>query len=84
VEIPQAQQVLTKSTASSTTVSAVITKGTYISVRWRKKVALTEKLPPKLYAVVNHLISIEDDALKINSNINYNILHSEVDEHFTQ
>ncbi len=79
VEIPQAQQVVTKSTARATTVSAVLGQGRSVSIRWRKKVALAEKLPPKLYAVVNNLISIEDDAFKINSDINYNILHSEVD-----
>jgi len=48
-------------------------------VRWRKKVAVAEKIPAKLYSEVSHLISIEDDALKINSDITYNILHSEVD-----
>lgn len=79
VEIPQAQQVLTSLRGNTTIVSAVIATGRTISVRWRKKVAVTEKIPPKLYSEVYHLISIEDDALKINSDINYNILHSEVD-----
>ncbi len=79
VEIPQAQHVQTRLRDNSTIVSAVITQGNSISVRWRKKVAVTEKIPPKLYCDVNHLISIEDDAFKINSDINYNILHSEVD-----
>ena len=79
VEIPQAQNLQTKLRGNSTIVSAVINQGRTISVRWRKKVAITEKIPPKLYCEVNHLISIEDDAFKINSDINYNILHSEVD-----
>ena len=79
VEIPQAQHVVTSSRGTTTTVSAVIAQGRSISVRWRKKVAAAEKIPPKLYGEVQHLISIEDDALKINSDINYNILHSEVD-----
>ena len=79
VEVPQAQQVLTTIKDDVTIVSAVMTQGRSISVRWRKKVAVAEKIPPKLYSEVNHLISIEDDALKINSDINYNILHSEVD-----
>jgi len=79
VEVPQAQQVLTTIKDNVTVVSAVIAQGRSISVRWRKKVAVAEKIPPKLYSEVNHLISIEDDALKINSDINYNILHSEVD-----
>jgi hypothetical protein len=79
VEIPQAQQVLTSVSNGFTEVSAIITPGPAISVHWRKKAAVVEKLPPKLYSEVHHLISIEDDALKINSDIHYNILHSEVD-----
>ena len=79
IEIPQAQQMLTSVKGESTVISAVITQGRSISVRWRKKVAVAEKIPPKLYSEVNHLISIEDDVLKIDSDINYNILHSEVD-----
>jgi hypothetical protein len=79
VEVPQAQHIKTSLRGNSTIVSAVITQGRAISVRWKKKVAVTEKIPPKVYCEVNHLISIEDDALKINSDINYNILHSEVD-----
>ena len=79
VDIPQAQQVLTSVSGGTTVVSAVIAPGRSISVRWRKKVAAAEKIPPKLYSEVYHLISIEDDALKINSDIIYNILHSEVD-----
>jgi hypothetical protein len=72
--------VITSSEGNTTTISAVIMPGYSISVRWRKKVAIAEKIPPKLYCEVYHLISIEDDALKIDSDINYNILHSEVDQ----
>jgi hypothetical protein len=79
VEIPQAQQVVTRIKENATIVSAVISPGRAISVRWRKKVAVTEKIPPKLYSEVYNLISIEDDALKISTDINYTILHSEVD-----
>ena len=79
VEVPQARRILTAVKGDVTTVSAVIAQGNAVSVRWRKKVAVTEKVPPKLYSEINHLISIEDDALKINSDISYSILHSEVD-----
>lgn len=79
VEIPQAQQILTSTGANRTVVSAVISPGHAISVRWRKKVAVPEKLPPKLYAEAYHLVSIEDDALKVDSDVSYTILHSEVD-----
>jgi len=79
VEMPQAQQVLTGKRGDRTVVSAVIGEGTAISIRWRKKVAVADKVPAKIYAEVHHLISIRDDALNTNTVINYNILHSEVD-----
>ncbi|MEN8193630.1 MAG: hypothetical protein ABFS12_12485 [Bacteroidota bacterium] len=79
VEIPQSQQVQSISKGSSTVVSAVVAQGNYVSVRWRKKIEAAEKIPPKLYSEIYHLVSIEDDVLKINSDINYNILHSEID-----
>jgi hypothetical protein len=79
VEIPQAQQLSTSLQNSRTLVSAVITPGQYISIQWRKKLALTEKIPPKLYSEIYHLISIDDDALRLNSDVTFNILHSEID-----
>ncbi len=79
VEIPQAQQVVTGESGGTSTVSAIISPGRAISVRWRKQTAQTEELPPKLYSELHHLISIEDDALKTNSTIQLNILHSEID-----
>jgi hypothetical protein len=79
VDIPQSQQVITSSKGNSTLVSAVIAPGRNISVLWGKQVAAAEKLPAKLYSEIYHLVSIEDDAFKINSDINYNILHNEVD-----
>ncbi|UCG51456.1 MAG: hypothetical protein JSW58_14915 [Candidatus Latescibacterota bacterium] len=79
VEIPQAQQVLTSKKDDTTVVSAVIGQGSSISVRWRKEVAVAERIPAKIYSEVHHLISIEDDALRTKSDINYTIHHSEID-----
>ena len=79
IEIPQAQQITTKIKEGATLVSAVIAPGSAISVRWRKKVAVTEKIPPKIYSDLYHLVSIEDDAFKISTDIHLSILHSEVD-----
>lgn len=79
VEIPQAQQLVSSSRDNRTLVSAVITPGRNISVQWRKKLAVSEKIPAKLYSEVYHLVAIDDDALRINSDINFTILHSEVD-----
>ena len=79
VEIPQAQQVVTGESNGTSNISAIIAPGRSISVRWRKRAAPTEKLPPKLYSELHHLISIEDDVWKINSTVQLNILHSEMD-----
>ena len=79
VEIPQAQQVVTGESNGTSNISAIIAPGRSISVRWRKQAAPTEKLPPKLYSELHHLISIEDDVWKINSTVQLNILHSEID-----
>ena len=79
VEIPQANQISTTEKNKVTSVSAVITESYNISVKWRKKFEIIEKLPPKVYADMNHLISIEDNSLKTTTQINYNILHSEIE-----
>jgi hypothetical protein len=80
VQIPQAQQLSTRSSDGTTVVRAVISPGNHLSVQWQTKVPAAEKIPPKLYSELYHLVSIEDDVLKIISEISYNILHSEVDE----
>ena len=80
VDIPQARQVETTPVNANTRINAVIAPGNQISVMWRKKLAVTEQLPPKLYSEVFHLISIDDDALRCNSQISLNILHNEIDK----
>ncbi len=79
-EIPEARKIQTGSTANGTTVNAVISQGFSIGIQWRKKIAPSDKIPSKLYAELNHLISIEDDALKVSADINLNILYNEINE----
>ncbi|UCG60396.1 MAG: hypothetical protein JSV52_08655 [Candidatus Zixiibacteriota bacterium] len=79
VEIPQAQQVLTKPVGNKTVVKAAIATGNNFSIRWRKKVEQIEKIPAKLHADLYHLLSIEDGAIVINTDVSLNILHSEID-----
>ena len=80
VSIPEAQQLRTTIRGNTTVVSAVVSSGNHIGIQWQKKIAMAEKVPPKLYTDLFYLVSIEDDVLKVNSDINYNILHSEVEE----
>lgn len=79
IVIPQAQQIITTDAAKSTRIQAIISSGHNISVRWRKRLDETEKLAPKLYAEVNHLLSVDDDALTGQSIVQLNILHNEID-----
>lgn len=80
VEVPEAQQVRTTWEGNYSLVSAVIAPTTSITVKWSKKDLAVEKLPSKLYTEVYHLVSIEDDVLKVTSDINCNILHSEINQ----
>ncbi len=80
IEIPEARKIQTSSIGNATTVTAVLPQGYSISIHWRKKTAPSDKIPPKLYAELNHLISIEDDALRVSADINLNILYSEINE----
>lgn len=78
VTIPQAQKIQTTTGEKSTLVTASITPGRAVTIRWKKKDAAVEKIPAKIYSEVNHLVSIDDDALKINSEITYRIFHSDI------
>jgi hypothetical protein len=80
VDIPQSQQMTTRIRDGRTEIRSVLSSGNQISIRWRKQLAAAEKIPAKLYAEVHHLISIEDDALKTNSELLLTILHSEIEE----
>lgn len=79
-EITEAQQISSIEKDGKTVVKAILAQTSRVSVSWRKKYEVTEKLPPKIYSEINNLISIEDDALKVKSAITYNILHSEINE----
>ena len=80
IDIPQSQKVSTQSVDSTTRVSAVVAQGRGISIMWKKALTPTEKIPSKLYSETNYLVSIEDDALSVDIDINLNILHSEIKE----
>jgi len=79
VEIPQAQQVLATVSGNNTLIRAAITTGNNVSIRWRKKIEQIDKIPPKLHAELYHLLSIEDGAMIVNTDISLNILYSEID-----
>jgi len=79
VEIPQAQQIRTVADSRKTRLYGVLASGNSVSIRWRKKIPVTEKIPPKLYAEIQQLLSIEDDAFRTQADVFLNVLHSEID-----
>ncbi len=80
VDVPRAQTFSVAPAGAGTVVTAVIPSGGSIQVAWRKKVPAAEKLPPKVYADVNHLLSIEDGGLRVASDVGLNVLHSGVEQ----
>lgn len=80
VDVPRAQTFSVEPAGAGTVVAAVIPPGASIQVAWRKKVQAAEKLPPKVYADVNHLLSIEDGGLRVVSDVGLNVLHSGVEQ----
>ena len=79
VEIPQAQQVRTVIEGNKTRLYGVLSSGNSVSIRWRKQIPVSEKIPSKLYAEIQQLVSIEDDAFRTQADVFLNVLHSEID-----
>ncbi len=79
IEIPEAHQLLSTVKDNKTMVTANIPPNRSINIQWKKRIAPSEKIPPKIYSEIFHLMSIDDDALKINTEVKYNILHSEIE-----
>ena len=80
VEILQAQQLEISTVGRKTLVSGIVNSCEDISIHWRKKIPVSEKLPPKIYCETYSLLSILDNSLQTSSELHYNILHSEIDE----
>ncbi|MFC2091679.1 hypothetical protein ACFLTD_02795, partial [Elusimicrobiota bacterium] len=78
IESPQAQHTQERKIQGKTIFSAVYPPTSNISINWTRKVPEAEKIPAKLYVDIFNLISVEDDALRINADVKYNILHSGV------
>jgi hypothetical protein len=78
VEVAGAQQLEVSERGTATHVFAVLTPAEAVSVKWRKKIAEAAPGPAKIYADTVTLISVEDDALRINAEIALSVLQNTI------
>lgn len=67
-------------TPNGTEVEAVLPPTGQVSVAWNPVAPETEKGPAKLYAETGHLLSIEDDAVRVQSRIHLQALQNTVNK----
>ena len=77
-EIPSAQAIASKTVEKETQVEAVLTPTNSISASWSRVIPEAEKGPAKVYADLYHLLSIEDDTLRVSTNISLNVLQNTI------
>ena len=78
VEVANAQAVDITEQSAQTHISALLSPTNRINIRWRKKIKEIEKGPAKIYADTISLLSLEDDALRVNSQITLSILQNSI------
>jgi len=82
VEIPNAQQIELTERGSVTRVAALLSPTNAVNVKWRRRLPEAVKGPAKIYAdTINH-IAVEDDALRILSNISFSVLQNTIPQLF--
>jgi hypothetical protein len=78
VEVSNAQQLEVSERRGQTHVFAQLSPSNSIDVRWRKKIPKAIKGPAKVYADTLNHISIEDDALRTNTEISLSVLQNTI------
>ncbi|MFH0775102.1 MAG: hypothetical protein V2A53_06395 [bacterium] len=78
VEISQAQMTNISRRGGLTCVSSLLSPTTSINVEWHKKVSESAKGPAKIYADTINLLSVEEDALRVNTQIQFSILQNAI------
>ena len=77
-EIPSATSIKRIEKGNSTLIEAVLSPTENIRVAWSRVIPEAEKGPPKIYADLWHLLSIEDDALRVNATASINVLQNTI------
>jgi hypothetical protein len=78
VEVTNAQQVEVTERGGQTHVFALLSPSNFISVKWRRKLPEAVKGPAKIYADTLSHISIEDDALRVNTDVSLSVLQNTI------
>ncbi len=77
-EIPSATSIKRIEKGNSTIIEAVLSPTENVRVAWSRIIPEAEKGPPKIYADLWQLLSIEDDALRVNATASINVLQNTI------
>jgi len=78
VKIPEAQQISLSKRGDLTHILCLLSPTTSINVKWHKRIPEVARGPAKIYADTISLLSIEEDALRLNTRIQFSILQNTV------
>lgn len=78
VEVMHAQQLEISERGGQTHVYALLSPTNTIKIRWRKKPPEFIKGPPKVYSETFNLLSIEDDVLRVHTQISLSVLQNTI------
>jgi hypothetical protein len=77
-DIPSATSIKRMDRGDSTVIDAVLSPTENVRVAWSRIIPEVEKGPPKIYADLWQLLSIEDDALRVNATASINVLQNTI------
>ena len=77
-EIPSATSIRRMEKGDRTLIEAVLTPTENVRVAWSRIIPEAEKGPPKIYADLWQLLSIEDDALRVNAIASITVLQNTI------
>ena len=77
-EISSATSIKRIEKGNSTIIEAVLSPTENVRVAWSRIIPEAEKGPPKIYAELWQLLSIEDDALRVNATASINVLQNTI------
>jgi hypothetical protein len=78
VEVSNAQQVEVSERGNLTHVYALLSPSSSINIRWRKKPPEVIKGPAKIYAETLSHLSVEDDALRVSTQVSLSVLQNTI------